>query len=204
MSSPIRRPRRHMRSSFRRAHFPLLRAPMLLALGLLALAWVSGCGSKDDDGNQVIHQPEDYLPTSISGWELAEANRTGSNYDDLYAAIDGGAEIYVRHNLRSFAYAKFSGTGDLSGATLEVLITEMQTPADTQSLYEDSDLIQDPHEDVPDLGDDARLSMGLAGGMLQFIRDKYYVEIEVTDATPQKARTQLEFIGPNIDGEMAQ
>ncbi len=177
---------------------PLL--PLLASSAVLPL--LTGC-EKGDKGEPVDHDPEDFLPGNLPGWDRAEQNRTGTDYDDLYAAIGEPAVIYTRHHMSSFAFASFTGTGELSSATLTVLVTKMQTEADANALYEDSDLVFQPNDPIPDLGEEARLTSGLAEGLLQFRRDMFYVELRIANAPAGLAENELLAIGAGIDVEMA-
>ena len=175
--------------------FPLLACPALLP-------FITGC-EKGDKGEPVDHDPEDFLPVNLPGWDRAEQNRTGTDYDDLYAAIGEPAVIYTRHHMSSFAFASFIGTGEFTGATLTVLVTKMQTEADANALYDDSDLVFQPNDPIPDLGEEARLTSGLAESLLQFRRDMFYVELKMANAPAGLAENELLAIGADIDVKMA-
>lgn len=182
-------------------------------MGLGAIAWMAvllggtaGCGGNDGPGTQpTIHHPQDYLPTQVSGWEQAGETATGTTEAELEAEIDGGSEIYTSHGMREFAIAAYAGSGSQASATLDIRIYEMNTNQAALDLYNDSRIVPSPIESQPDVGSVARLSSSLLGKALEFVRDAYYVKVEVLGASSEaEARTQVEFFAGNIDQEMTQ
>ncbi len=178
-----------------------------------ALVWMPGllggtigCGGDKGPGTQpTIHHPQDYLPTQVSGWEQAGVTVTGTTEAELEAEIDGGSEIYTSHGMREFAIASYAGSGSQAGATLGIRIFEMNTNQAALDLYNDSRIIPSPIESQPDVGMVARLSSSLLGKALEFVRDDYFVKVEVLGASSEaEARTQVQFFAGSIDQEMTQ
>jgi hypothetical protein len=172
----------------------------MLALGL------PGCGGDDGGTQPTIHHPQDFLPSQVSGWDQQGEPQTGTTDGDLQAVIDGGYEIYTRHGMKEFAIADYLGSGAQAGATLKVWIFEMTSDQAALDLYNDSDLLPTTIEGTPMIGSEARVSPIIpVGKSLEFVRDAYYVEVEVSNASSeQTARNQAEFLAGNIDQEMTQ
>jgi hypothetical protein len=167
--------------------------PFLLVLGLAA------CGGNDDPTAPTIRHPEDFLPTGLSGWTLSGDAQAGTTEAELYSIIDGGAEIYAGHGLEEFATATYTGTGTQAGGTLTVWIYELDSAAHAQALYEDSEIV--PPSPVPELGlgDRARMSSTFPGKELEFTRDAYYIDLNVSGLSPDQAESQLRLVGTGID-----
>lgn len=167
--------------------------PFLLVLGLAA------CGGDDDPTNPTIRHPEDFLPTGLSGWSLSGDTQTGTTEAELYSIIDGGAEIYAGHGMEEFATATYAGNGTQAGGTLTVWIYEQDSAAHAQALYEDSEIA--PPSSVPELGlgDRARMSSNFLGKELEFTRDPYYIDLNVSGLTSDQAEAQLRLVAAGID-----
>ena len=172
--------------------------PLLLAVGLTA------CGGNDNPTGPTIRHPEDFLPTGLSGWALSGETQTGTTEADLYAIIDGGAEIYAGHGMKQFATASYTGSGTQAGGTLTVWIYEQNSVGDVLGLYDDSAIV--PPSPVPEtgIGDHARMSSTFLGKELEFTRDRYYVDLNLSGLAPQTAETQLRLIGTGIDQKITQ
>jgi len=190
----------HQSHALRFALLALALPASVLALGL------PGCGGDDGGTQPAIQHPQDFLPSQVSGWDQVGDAETGTTDGELQAEIDGGSEIYTRHGMKEFAMADYNGSGAQAGATLKVWIFEMNSSQAALDLYNDSDLAPATIEGTPMIGSEARVSPIIpVGKSLEFVRDGYYVEVEVSNASSeQTARNQVEFLAGNIDQEMTQ
>jgi hypothetical protein len=173
---------------------------------LLFCALLGGCGGDDGGGTGTqISNPEDFLPREdVSNWQLTGIIETGVSYDDLYAVINGGAEIYDGHGMHAFASADYDGLESLAGAIAEIWIYEMDTPQGATNLYEDPQIAPSSEEAIDDLGTQARTSPILGGRKCEFIRDNYYVSVVVAQTSLQDAEVQATFLAGHVDGEIVQ
>lgn len=197
------------RPSALRMH-PCARARRLSGVALLlfgALALLAGCGGDDDGGTApAIRHAEDFLPAQISGWDPSGDPATGTTEAELAATvINGASNTYARHGMKEFAMADYIGSGAQAGGTMKIWIFEMTSPEGAQALYDDEDL-QVVVEDTPEIGEAARISpVQSAGKKLEFLRDGYYVKVEVAGlSSPEASRNQAEFFAGNIDQEMTE
>lgn len=167
--------------------------PLLLLLGLAA------CGGDDGPSGPVIRHPEDFLPTGLSGWTLSGDTQTGTTEAELYSIIDGGAEIYAGHGMEEFATATYTGTGTQAGGTLTVWIYEQDSAPHADALYDDSEIV--PPSPIPELGlgDQARMSATFLGKELEFTRDAYYIDLNVSGLASDDAEAQLRLVATGID-----
>ena len=169
--------------------------PFLLVLGLAA------CGGDNDPNAPTIRHPEDFLPTGLSGWTLSgEGTQTGTTEAELYSIIDGGADIYAGHGMEEFATATYTGSGTQAGGTLTVWIYEQDSATHADELYDDGEIV--PPSPIPELGlgDQARMSSTFVGKELEFTRDKYYIDLNVSGSlSPDQAESQLRLVATGID-----
>lgn len=184
-----------MRNNYRAAAGICLAA--LLVVGGLGI----GCSkdSSDNGGtNPTIRHPQDFLPTSVSGWTMTGEIASGTTDAELQAEINGGYQTYTRHNMKEFAMADYLGT---SGGSAGIHIYECDTTPDAQELYNDPDFL--PHgSQSPAVGDLADMGSASGATTLRFARNQYYTEIVLVSADTQYAEQQAELLAAGIDSQM--
>jgi hypothetical protein len=117
----------------------------------------------------------------VQGWELGTGPgdlQIAWDYNSLYAIIDGGAVVYINHNFQYAVQQYYYGMISDSLVALKLWMTDQGTPEDAQALFHDPNITPFSYEAIEGIGEEARLDTGLLfDWVLDFWRDKYYVEI---------------------------
>lgn len=177
----------------------------LVLFGLLIITF--GCGKKDDSTTSLT-VPADFLPKQgdIEGWtagtnpgDFLEA----SDYNSLYAIIDGGAEVFINHGFTEGVHQKYYGSISGMEKTLSVLIYDLGDTTGAYELFHDP--VIEPGSSSPlDYGDEGRLDEGvLFHHVMDFREDKYYVELEVNnEGVESEALQVLQLFASEIENNM--
>ena len=155
----------------------------------------SGCEEKNDSTTSLT-VPADFLPKQgdIEGWtagtnpgDFLEA----SDYNSLYAIIDGGAEVYNNHGFTEGVHQKYYGSISGVEKTLSVLIYDQGDTTGAYELFHDPAI--EPGSSSPlDYGDEGRLDEEVYfHHVMDFREDKYYVELEVNNEGVESEALQV-------------
>ena len=157
---------------------------ILALLPLLAIAIVIvvlGQGAGPEDLPQPLLQAEEAPPpqgfaVDVSllgeGWEEAFEPETFGP-DELYAKIDGGADVYLAHGFKQLRVHSFLHAA--SGDYVEVFLFDQGDQA--QAMYE--------LEKPVDSAEDPEFSGYFAGASLFAVWDTQYVQIQAASDTPR-------------------
>ncbi len=171
---------------------------VLLSIGI---CFTVGCGNKKRSTPTIIHT-EDLLPAGISSWDLSGDVRTGTTEPDLFEVINGGSNIYADHNFTEFAIADYTGSGSLAGGTLACWIFELPNADDTLALYNDSRINTGSPQEVTDIGDEARSNSSFGIYILEFVKDNYYIKLEIQNLSTEEANGQQLLLADHVLGKM--
>lgn len=99
-----------------------------MGIGVILLLITAGAAAQQGPGDL-----SGYLPASgeVAGWKLGGAP-TNYRGDELFAMIDGGADIYREYGFRQVLSAEYEGAGDKS---IKVEIYEMESSAAAYGIY---------------------------------------------------------------------
>ncbi len=183
-------------------------------LAVVSLAAFCGCSSDDGDNggtSPTIQQPEDFLPPGDASWARASLTQTASTVAELQAAINGAFTIYEQHGFEEFAGTTYDGTLGAAEVTLRAWIFEMGANAQALSLHDEDheEIRKFPPSSVQvinDLGDTARFwevqGIPYPTKGLDFVRNEYWVRLEVPAPSINDAEAVLEAFARSIDQDM--
>jgi len=117
----------------------LIAAFVVLNFALL----LSGCTEKKDSSqNSGALQPADLLPAlgAFTGWTKGDFAQM-DNYTELYAVIDGGAEIYVQHGFVEGVKQVYNGSISGSAADLDLYVYDQGSETNCAALLDETEII---------------------------------------------------------------
>ena len=172
-----------------------LRKCLVLIVLFSLLAVTFGC--KDDEkSTSTLTVPADFLPKQgdIEGW-TAGTNPgdylEATDYNTLYAIIDGGAEVYINHGFTEGVHQKYYGSISGVEKTLSALVYDMGDTTGAYELFHDP--VIEPGSSSPlNYGDEGRLDEGVFFySVVDFRKDKYYVELTVNNEGVESEALQI-------------
>ena len=165
----------------------------LLLTVLLILPIGTSCRKESTTGPGKALEATDLLPKDddIQGWKGSGEARTASNYDELYAHIDGAGVLYIDHGFEFYAGQLYN---DPKGVELEVAIYDQGSAEDARALYEDPLMVPSLSNDLPSLGEEGRVDEGgLFHYGVEFIRDRFFVRVTIQDKSDDGLNTAMLF-----------
>ena len=149
--------------------------------------------------DQAAERPEKLLGTvsllpadhDIPGGKRSEKVLRASNNEELYKIVNGGAALYIQHGFYSFAGQTYRGPKDVE---LEVYIFNQGTLQNALDLYENPFAKPGRNQEIPDLGEKARMDMTpLFSYGVDFIQKGFFVRIIIQDKTEEGLNAALSF-----------
>jgi hypothetical protein len=147
----------------------------------------------------------DLVPTDneISGWTRSSPMRVFENYSQLYAEINGDADIYRDNGLVKCIFQNYVGT--VSGnptVELKLQIFDQGDTTNAKSIYDELEPINVTlWTEQGHAGMEARYELVTSGFgyyVLEFWNDRFYTYIEINDGT-QPALDIAKLFALNID-----
>ena len=169
------------------------RVSVLLLTVLLILPVGMSCEKKSTSGPGKALEATDLLPKDddIQGWKGSGEVRTASNYDELYGYIDGAGVIYIDYGFEFYAGQLYN---DPNGLELEVAIYDQGSAENARALYEDPLMVPSLGNDMPNLGEEARVDEGgLFHYGVEFIEDRFFVRVTIQDKSDDGLNTAMLF-----------
>jgi hypothetical protein len=127
----------------------------------------------------------------IPGWKRLEKLLSASNDEELFKIVNGGATLYLQHGFQSFVGQSYRGP---KGVELEVHIFSQGTPQNALALYENPFAKPGRNQEIPDLGEKARIDMTpLFSYGVDFVQKGFFVRVIIQDKTEEGLNAALSF-----------
>jgi hypothetical protein len=127
----------------------------------------------------------------ISGWKMQEDQKI-YNSGDLWALIDGAAEIFLGYNFEDLHIAEYS----MKDQIIRVEIYRQKTPVDAYGIYSSERM---PDYQLVEIGSQGYKSQGV----LNFLTASYYVKVMSIGTTPAN-ESSIAAIAEGVDNQLAQ
>lgn len=131
------------------------------------------------------------VDNEISGWKRSERVLQASKEEDFYKLFNGGAVLYIKHGVQTFAGQSYKGP---NGLDLEVQIFYQGSSQNAKNLYEDSFNKPTSGKEIAHLGEKARTdeSAVFCYG-IEFIQEGFFVRVIIQDRTKEGLDVALKF-----------
>jgi len=177
-----------------------------LLLGLLFL--LIACPQKDEQSE--LKDVVDLVPTDneISGWSRTGEMRVAENGTQLYALIDGEADIYEQYGFVKCAFQDYQG--EVSGVprNLELRIFDMGDTTNAKDVYHDSRIesgAETPWTEQSHAGVEARIDETfLFDYNIEFWEERFYVWITIHDEKTQAGLNVAKLFALNVSAAISE
>jgi len=152
---------------------------------IVALIVMSGC-EKDETGKAML-TPVDLIPddNEISGWAGVGAYEEASDYDSLYALIDGAAEVYIDNGFVSAVFQQYASCSTEPAcitSAVHLRIYDQGNEANARKIYDKvATGIGIPWDGA---GTEARIDeSALASYTIEFWQKNFFIQVVVEEKT---------------------
>lgn len=147
--------------------------------------------------------PDHLLPddNEVQGWVLDNetncTDATAKDSNELYAVIDGGANIFIE---RDFSGAVFKGFKDSDDKSVCIEIYNQQKRDNAFSVYKDPGIEIGKYVQIDELADSARLDTGYVFDyVLEFVCSQYFIRLSAQEGKNDHYKEQLIKIAKAIE-----
>jgi len=160
---------------------------------LVILFWGSVRADQVSEGAEKLLGAMTFLPADdeIPGWKRSEKILRASNEEELYKIFNGGASLYIQHGYHSFVGQSYKGP---KGLELEAQIFDQGTLQNADDLYENPYTKPTRMEEIPNLGEKARIDMTpLFAYGIDLIQKGFFVRVMIQDKTEEGLNMAISF-----------
>lgn len=150
----------------------------ILILGCLHLFLFCATERQREETKDVVDLPP--LDNEISGWMRTSDMQIAENETQLFALIDGEAQIYVDRGFVKFARQYYRG--DISGTQvdLELRIFDMGSSVNAENVYDATGTGSETPWTDDNAGTEARINEGLLSAYeIDFRQDRFFVRATI-------------------------
>ncbi len=164
----------------------MFRKQFLIIYLVFTILVICGCSEENTDNNNSVLSPIALLPTDneISGWTTLGAYEEASDYESLYAVIDGGAQVFIDNGFVSGAFQEYVSSITGGGSGVSVRIYDQGNEANAKIVYDKTSTgITIPWNGA---GKEARIDQSaLAGYIIEFYQRNFFVQIYIQQKTDE-------------------